>query len=178
MEYDEEEIAGRVEEEPTTSEVSSTWELEIDDILKQIEEDFGGVYYVIQKDGSVIKKVDKDLALINEKGIRFLKVYLRMCANKWIALSRVDQKKVDKFTLFFSDALRMSLRARKDEFEIKRHNFEPLVLNMSWFIYMALNKAVEEGERRYRRGIERRIVEFAKKGKRGITDAIMSMFKR
>jgi len=177
MEYDEE-IAGRVEEEPTTSEVTSTWELEIEDLLKQMEEDLGGVYYIIQPDGKVVRKVDKKLALINETGLRYLKSRIRMIANKWVALSNVNEKDVKKFVLFFSDGLRMELRAKKDEFEIKRHNFETLVLSVSWLIFMAINKAVGEGERRYRRGIEKRIVEFAKKGKRGITDAIMSMFKR
>lgn len=172
-----EDIESKIEEEPRTEEVTSTWELDISDILRLMDEYLGGVYYEVDETGKIVIKRDKDLALINPKGLRYLKSRILLLANKWVALSNIDKKEVKKFCLLYADGLRMELRARKDEFEIKRHNFETLVLATTFFIFMAISKAVGEGERRYRRGIERRIVEFARKTKRGVTDTLFSMFK-
>jgi len=168
-----------IDEGQITSSATSEWELEIKDLLRQVEEVFGGKYYEIDaQTGNVVEHIDTSLALMNTTGLRYLKARMLLLANKWTALSVVNEADVKKFTLFFSDAIRMELRAKKDDFGVKKHNFESLVLAVSEFVFIALNKSIDQGERKYRRGIERRISQFAEGSKRSLMGAVSGIFSR
>lgn len=156
---------------------ASSWELEIRDILRDFENQITGKIPMQDPDNpdNYYLKTDRLYALINERGARFIMSRLGLIVNKYTALSMADDDQIRKFVMNFADALRVELRLKRDEFDIKRHNFESLILCIAQFTYMGLCKSINEGERKYRRGIERRV--WTIPGTKGWKDAVTGIFK-
>lgn len=158
---------------------NSEFELDIKALLKQIDESLGGAYYEVNYEtGKVTKCINPQLALVNETGLQYIKSRITILANPWTALSIVEETYVREFTLQFADTMRQELRARHEEFGVKRHNFGTLILALSALIYLSLSKSIGGGERTYRRGTVERFVESFEKGKRSLTDTLTGMFKK
>lgn len=161
---------------PSISPDTSKWELDISEIVRNIEQNFGGYRYEFDKEGRLCIKKDENLAVLNEKGLRYLITKIITIAHQGTALSELSEDMIRKFVLFKIDAVRMEMRAKHKEFGIKRHHFESMILDLAFLMYAWLMRAHKGGERAYRRGIERRIIE-RKEGRKGFVEAVTSLFR-
>lgn len=155
---------------------ASSWELEIQDILEEFQNLMTGRVPQIDSNGNITVIQMHEFALVNEKGGRFLTTRMSLLVNKWTALTSADDDQLRRFIINWSDAVRMELRGRRSEFGIKMFNFESLILAIAQFVYLALCKSLKEGERNYRKGVERRIFTWPG-GKSGVTEAIGNIFR-
>ncbi|MEM5853894.1 MAG: hypothetical protein QW228_05995 [Candidatus Aenigmatarchaeota archaeon] len=169
-----------IEEAPLTSYVEGDvgkWELDIKTIVEDIERIFGGYRFELV-DGKVKKIRDESQAVLNEKGLRYLISRVISILHQGTALSDLSEDMIRKFVLFKSDAMRMEMRSKWKEFGLKRYYFETTVLDLAFLMYAWLMRAHKGGERTYRRGIERRVIEQVERAKKGILETVTGLFRR
>ncbi|MCS7135102.1 MAG: hypothetical protein NZ893_01540 [Candidatus Aenigmarchaeota archaeon] len=170
-----------IEESPTTtmaiSQETSKWELDIKEVISEVERVFGGYEYWIDEKGNIKVTKHEDLAVVNEKGLNYLKSKIILIIHQGTALSELSEDMIKKFVLFKTDAVRMEMRAKRKEFGIKKHFFESMILDLSFLLYSWLMRAHKGGERIYRRGIERRVIEYGERRK-GLMETFSGIFRR
>jgi hypothetical protein len=137
-------------------EMTSKWELEIDDLLAELERQLGGYVYEVDSQGNIIVNRDTSLALMNDVGIRFIKSRISLIANKFTLLSNLNEEEIKKICFNYSMAIKNELIKNYKKFEIKKETLETLILSISILIYTTLKRAMNEGERKYRKLIEKR----------------------
>jgi hypothetical protein len=163
----------------TGSDASMIWELQLQDLLDDIEKKLSGTQTVIDN-GVPVDRECPELRLINNKGIRYIQSRLVFVVNKWTALSMTERAHVMKFTRHYIDGIQKEMRIRHSDFEIEIWNFESVIMGLAEVIMAGLSKSINEGERRYRRAIERRQVIYNSSSgskKKGLLDSMKGVFK-
>lgn len=132
------------------------WSLSSQDILKEIEHDLRGE--IFNEETEKWELVAEGKPLMNDEGIRSIVSLARTIVNKVAFLSNLSEDMVLQISRDFADDLADLLFNNIEQFEIKRTHLNIIVTKISYIIYVALQRAYEEGERRFLKTAERRIV--------------------
>lgn len=121
------------------------WQLRIDDLIKPLVESWRGVY----KDPATGKKeVNEKNRIMNEKGIQRVVAFIRQ-VSKNLILSNYDEKTIGPLMINMVSIPMISLIAKRSrEFEMDASDRDSVLVAVENFVYSALLRAKDAGERR------------------------------
>ncbi len=139
------------------------WQLSLDDIYRELEENLRGRYWIQTAEGGEWKKTTRAL---NEKGISGIMRIVRLMVNKNNILSNLNDQDIYNICRVLNIELAKSVIINAEEYEIESYQIPVLLDAIMNFIFCALKRAKDEGERKALRVMEKRVesVEHAKPG--------------
>lgn len=132
------------------------WQLTVDDVILKIEENLRGRRF-IQNDDGTRGYIKFGEPLMSEMGIREVSREVKMRINKISFLSNLDENHINEIT----GNLQMNLADRMfDNWEawgIPAEAWNEIIDSLGDLVFMGLRKALDDGERKTLRIMERRL---------------------
>lgn len=148
----------------------SKWELNPEDLIEKIKHTLAGEVF----DPETKKWEEKGKRLMNDEGIRTIVTFLSAIIDKNTILSNYEKERVFEMCLFLSNTITNKIYINYKNFGIELSDLDLIIEIVMTPIESAFRRAMEQGERDYRKTWQRIIETVRGKGEQGTLQKIGS----
>ena|SRR3990167_6215453 len=136
-EQQEQDLQSQYETTPSQNEDFARWQLDANDILQWLQENFGGKYW----DKAKGQYVQRRQPLMNQKGIDAFFVLLRGHLSHIFTLTNLDEKDIKRMTMKVTLAVIHLIFQKHKEFEIQKAYYDIITTLIEHMTYASLLRA-------------------------------------